>query len=309
MISDSVNDSRRIEQESEASRIAIMDDETFRKHITGCEEKLAGLEKQISGLSERRDRAVLLGEKAKEDAVFVKLSFFQLAHDSLAASLGDIKRTWCKLGDREVGSVFCYPELVLGVSHADESIGFTQDWGLAVVDPAKVEPSSSLNRIILDPGPASILAKEGGLSEAREGEDFEMLPLIGTMTIAEISENPGLLVFMRGCISGSTVGRVNGIETYCRKIDEASEESKWTKELAVLGYDADRPFSKKGDSGSGVFSKDGKLVGMLHAGNPTGRGGRHDVSYVIPWPVLADQMIAFGLLDPQPILVGRIMSE
>lgn len=136
-----------------------------------------------------------------------------------------------------------------------------------------------------------------------------MLPLTGTMTLVEISAEPGLVVFMRGCISGSTVGRVSGIDSYLRTNHKVSEVSEWSRELAVLGYNADQPFSAKGDSGSAIFAKDGRLVGMLTGGYDKAIGGRYDISYLTPWSAQAKQMTAFGLMDPQPILVSHLTAE
>ena len=63
-----------------------------------------------------------------------------------------------------------------------------------------------------------------------------------------------------------TVGRYVGLEAYI--CDEFGIE---TTELAIYNYNKQSgPFSAKGDSGSAIFTGDGRLVGILHSGMSKG---------------------------------------
>jgi len=90
-----------------------------------------------------------------------------------------------------------------------------------------------------------------------------------------------LLVVKNGLTTGTTVGRVNGLESFTRTYEEYGIEQT-SIEIAVLAYDKTRrKFSDPGDSGSIVLSRDGRIVGMLTGG--AGPTGETDIAYLTPY--------------------------
>ncbi|CCL98808.1 uncharacterized protein FIBRA_00813 [Fibroporia radiculosa] len=99
-----------------------------------------------------------------------------------------------------------------------------------------------------------------------------------------------LLVVKNGATTGTTFGRVNGLESFIRHyppygIDETSTE------IAVLRYSKDYPrFSESGDSGPIVLDRTGKIVGVLTGG--VGPTDGTDISYITPYFDIHAQLTA-----------------
>jgi len=99
-------------------------------------------------------------------------------------------------------------------------------------------------------------------------------------------DEPCLIVMKDGSTTDLTVGRLAGTEAYvCNEFGTESVE------LAVYNYDQNYrdknsgPFSAKGDSGSLIFSGDGRMVGLLHSANL--KENASHVSYATPaWWIL-----------------------
>jgi hypothetical protein len=96
-----------------------------------------------------------------------------------------------------------------------------------------------------------------------------------------------LLAVKNGPTTGTTFGRVNGLESITRKYPEYGI-SQEALEFIVCGYDMttgdNAKFSDDGDSGSFVVGRDGRLIGQL-----TGGGGptdKTDKSYITPYYAL-----------------------
>ena len=80
--------------------------------------------------------------------------------------------------------------------------------------------------------------------------------------------DPIFIVGKDGSTTDFTVGRYSGLEAYL--CDETGKESV---ELAVYNYSqAACSFSAKGDSGSLIFTGDGRMLAILHSGMSTGQG-------------------------------------
>lgn len=97
-----------------------------------------------------------------------------------------------------------------------------------------------------------------------------------------------LLVVKNGLATGTTVGRVNGLDSVIR-IYPAYGIKQHSTEVAVAVLARDKKaFSAGGDSGAIVLERGGAIVGML-----TGGGGateRTDVSYLTPYWWLDEQI-------------------
>src|ERR1700733_842654 len=77
-----------------------------------------------------------------------------------------------------------------------------------------------------------------------------------------------LLVVKNGLTTGTTIGRVTGMESFTRTLGFSEYGIKETSmEIAVLPYgNAMGPFSAPGDSGSIVLDRNGRILGMLNGG-------------------------------------------
>ena len=90
-----------------------------------------------------------------------------------------------------------------------------------------------------------------------------------------------LLVAKNGLTTGTTFGRVNGLESFTRHYDHYDIEHV-SIEIAVLPYDkAHGKFSDAGDSGSIVLARDGRIVGMLAGGS--GPADETHITYITPF--------------------------
>ena len=92
------------------------------------------------------------------------------------------------------------------------------------------------------------------------------------------------LAVKNGRTTGTTFGRVNGLESITRHYSDHGLEVK-ALEFIVCGYDAktdgDNQFSDNGDSGSVVVGRDGRVIGLLTGGR--GPIASTDKSYITPF--------------------------
>jgi hypothetical protein len=93
-----------------------------------------------------------------------------------------------------------------------------------------------------------------------------------------------LLVVKNGLATGTTIGRVSGMESFTRVYKE-NKIDKTSVEIGVLPYGNTKgPFSAPGDSGSIVLDRSGRILGMITGG--AGTTDRTDVTYVTPYSFL-----------------------
>jgi hypothetical protein len=89
-----------------------------------------------------------------------------------------------------------------------------------------------------------------------------------------------LLVVKNGLTTGIIVGCANGLESITRNFVEYGIQ-EISIEIAVLPYDHRRgKFPNRGDSGSIVLGRDGRIVGILTGG--AGPPDETDISYLTP---------------------------
>lgn len=97
-----------------------------------------------------------------------------------------------------------------------------------------------------------------------------------------------LIVFKDGNTTGTTFGRLSGMESFVRNYPSYGISSK-TIGIAVYPYsDKDGAFSDAGDSGSIVVDSKGRIVGLLVGG--AGATGGTDVTYLTPYWWIEEQM-------------------
>jgi hypothetical protein len=89
-------------------------------------------------------------------------------------------------------------------------------------------------------------------------------------------------VIKNGSGTGSTLGWVNGLKTLARHYPTTGPSFD-TLELTIIPYsEYQPPFAARGDSGSAVLDREGRLVGMITGGT---EGVREivDLTYVTPF--------------------------
>ncbi|KDQ53029.1 hypothetical protein JAAARDRAFT_61589 [Jaapia argillacea MUCL 33604] len=90
-----------------------------------------------------------------------------------------------------------------------------------------------------------------------------------------------LLVVKHGLTTGTTIGRVTGMESFTRNFNEYGTKET-SMEIAVLPYgNINGPFSGPGDSGSIVLDRKGRILGMLNGG--AGSSDKIDITYLTPY--------------------------
>lgn len=121
------------------------------------------------------------------------------------------------------------------------------------------------------PYPKDGLLQAYGVVQDHEIKNPQQLDVFG---------GPCLLAIKNGLGTGTTVGRVNRLDSFLRTYDEFGIRQT-SLEVAVLTYDFTKRFSAPGDSGSVVLTRDGRIVGILTGG--AGPTWNHDITYLTPY--------------------------
>ncbi|KAG9075984.1 hypothetical protein FRC06_009779, partial [Ceratobasidium sp. 370] len=180
----------------------------YRNEIESCKEQEKGNDAaDVAKAEEYRIETEKLLDKAGEATV------------ELAGFLDQVNKEWRKIRNRVIGRVLRSPPIGLGVSEQH----FTEDWGVFVVDRAKLGDGFQGNKIDLG---TKMKPGEFTLKCFPRGDDnwkFEypigrLLPLEGVITddLMRVPDMRGensercLLVVKRGSATGTTLGRANG---------------------------------------------------------------------------------------------------
>ena len=100
-----------------------------------------------------------------------------------------------------------------------------------------------------------------------------------------------MLVVKNGSATGTTVGRANGLESFKRTYEEHGIVTQTSIEIAVLPYDNKHgKFSDRGDSGSVVLARDGRIFGIITGG--AGSTDEIDITFVTPYWWIEEQIKA-----------------
>ncbi|TFK53866.1 hypothetical protein OE88DRAFT_1732622 [Heliocybe sulcata] len=200
-----------------------------------------------------------------------------------------ITKLWTVAEDRDIGEVI-HVEPIASVGPQK----FTEDWALVALDESKFEWDKFKGNVVYIGASFSILVPQ---DEDRIGyvyPDDGLLQARGAIQLDDIY-NPKqvddngeqcLLVVKNGLATGTSIGRVLGMESYTRVYKEGKID-KTSVEIGVLPYGykrGPRPFSAPGDSGSIVLDRSGGILGMITGG--AGTADDIDVTYVTPYMFL-----------------------
>ena len=104
----------------------------------------------------------------------------------------------------------------------------------------------------------------------------------------DIHGERALLVVKNALTTGTTIGRVNGLESFTRIYTNYGIQHT-SIEIAVLPYDKLHcPFSTPGDSGAIILDRAGRIVALLTSGG--GTSDETDVTYGTPYWWLEEQI-------------------
>ncbi|KAK1231646.1 hypothetical protein PQX77_005244 [Marasmius sp. AFHP31] len=250
----------------------IQDWQAMRKHL---EEQQVG---EPESVSKKRNELLALVEKAREEM------------KELNAFHSKITKLWSLPEDRVIGNVIHVEPIGVGAEPP-----FTEDWALIALDEHKFKGSVQGNVVYIG-GNLSREEYRRRLYPRRDDRINFIYPKNGLLQARGIIQRadihdpkhldahgePCLLVIKNGLSTGTTVGRVLGMESYTRTYTDSYEIKKTSVEIAVVASGKRQgPFSAPGDSGSIVLDRDGRILGMLTSG--AGTTDTTDVTYVTPY--------------------------
>ncbi|KDQ58121.1 hypothetical protein JAAARDRAFT_193575 [Jaapia argillacea MUCL 33604] len=173
--------------------------------------------------------------------------------------------------------------------------GFTNDWALVELYEEKIDWSTFMGNKVYVGGNLSIPDFANTMfpqPSDRVNYQYPQDGLLQAYGIVQDDEihNPQhldvhgekcLLVVKNGSTTGTTVGRINSLDSFTRTYTDYGIKQT-SIELAVLPYDnAHGKFSDIGDSGSIVLARDGRIVGILTGGADS--TVETDITYVTPY--------------------------
>ncbi|KAG8752242.1 hypothetical protein FRC11_008546, partial [Ceratobasidium sp. 423] len=246
------------------------------------------------------------------EAAQEKLNKAKKAVEVLKTFYHNVSAEWDTPESRVLGHVILSPPIELGVG----SDGYTEDWAIIEIDPAKIDRSNFSGNVIDLGTRISIPEFVYMISPNRENPSFEypldrLLKLEGTIpdeemrhpTAVDRNNEPCLMVMKRGNTTGLTVGRANNTFSYVRYYYD--DNVKTSKEWAILPRDSKSgAFSELGDSGSVIVDGRGRMGGLLTAG--AGIIDSSDITYATPTTFLLKRMEEKGLRNPRihPLLTA-----
>jgi hypothetical protein len=220
----------------------------------------------------------------------------------------DVSENWATQESCILGQVILAPPINNGK-------GYTEDWAIIEVDSSKVN-ASNFNGNVLDLGthipPHKFICMICANLPDRRSFEYpldRLLRLEGTIPYEEMfhstaSDDPYLMVTKRGSATDVTIGRANNLCSYARNYDNDGQ-AKTVKEWAILPFDSKSgTFSAKGDSGSVIVDKRGRIGGLLTSGAGTTKST--DITYATPISFLLKAMEDNGLNKPNinPVLTA-----
>ena len=280
---------------------------TFRDSRKELVARIETLTAMMNGYQRRLETAERMGREIP-DTLRQSVSFVEAELYALTQWLHRLDTSFSSENDRSFGQTFAYPPIKFNVgpatSDANGVAGYTEDWCLLETD---IQSDTGLvNHLsLLDIDDRTLALSRSDKSPIMDVDD-DYLRIGGHLTQVDL-ESQSFAVLKNGATSSLTLGITNGLHSYWR------EEIAWSKELAVisLGQESSQSgleyFSQGGDSGSTVIDRQGRVVGMMHAGCKRGKevvwgqdgikvASPTDITYVTPWWWLARRMREFGLV-------------
>ncbi|CAE6509005.1 unnamed protein product [Rhizoctonia solani] len=204
-----------------------------------------------------------------------KLNKLNKDNGKLQAFFKEVNSQWSDIARRTIGFVDWAPSISVDV----DDCHYTRDIGTVELDSHKFKDNFQGN--VVDLGNKFTALELDNMfwpnKSNRSGIKFphdRLLRIQGVVTRELLAtpdcydENgdPLYIVGKNGNTTGFTTGRYSGLEAYL--CDESGRESI---EVAIYNYSRmSGNFSAKGDSGSLIFTGDGRMLAILHSGMPKG---------------------------------------
>lgn len=236
-------------------------------------------EGESANVTNRRNEHLDLVDKAK--AKIVEIDTFH----------NEILKRWTIPEQRVIGEVVHVEPIAVNVAPD----GLTCDWALIELYNDKFDRSTFKgNKVYIGGNLSSLDYGKIMFPHPEDQADYEypkggLLQAFGVIQPDEI-RNPKqldangeecLLVVKHGLTTGTTIGRVTGMESFTRNFNEYGIKDT-LMEIAVLPYgNANGPFSAPGDSGSIVLDRKGRILGMLNGS--AGSTDKTDITYLTPY--------------------------
>jgi hypothetical protein len=279
---------------------------------------------QIEGFVQREeDNDPIDAEEAGKDRAEVQalLDTAKRAIKALEKLRNDVEKHWSKLNNRVLGTVLHSPPICLGVGDRH----FTQDWGVVLIDRAKLgpgfkgnvidlgtsttiqlRPSTNINSIYIYLGTKLSASQFTAKCFPRGDANWKfkyprdgLLPLQGTIPDKQMrapdmwdhSGYPCLLVVKHGNATGTTLGCANGVNSIIREYNMDMSVAGSSMEWTIMPYDSkSSAFSEPGDYGSIIADIRGRIGGILTGG--AGKTKSSDMTYATPWDLVLQQIRA-----------------
>lgn len=209
----------------------------------------------------------------------------------------EVTKQYSTFEQRKIGFVLHAEKIEVSEPHK-----FTNDWALIELYNDKIDWSSFKGNKVFVGGNLSI-ADFGNtmFPQAEDSKDYHypedgLLQAYGVVQDNEMRDpqhldvhgEKCLLVVKHGMATGTTVGRVNGLESFTRIYTYPGINQTYM-EIAVLNYGQPHgKFSSRGDSGSVVLDRIGRIVGIITGG--AGPTGETDISYLTPYWSIEEQI-------------------
>ncbi|KAI0345010.1 hypothetical protein BDW22DRAFT_1405842 [Trametopsis cervina] len=196
----------------------------------------------------------------------------------------EVTQQYTTLGQRTIGFVLHSTKI------ESKPYSFTQDWALIELYNDKIDWTTFQGNKLWLAGNLSFIDFVQTLFPRNQDQTDNDYPIDGLLQACDFVPEAEfhspqhvdthgkkcLLVVKNGLTTGTTVGRDNGVV-------------RISTEIAVLPFDRDRrQFSDRGDSGSVVLDRKGRIVGLLTGGS--GPIGEVDISYITPYWWIQEQI-------------------
>jgi len=299
--------------------IVVLGDEAYRLAVKRVETQIGKLQQDIDG-EERRTKG-LNGrlERGAVDADGTIAGAIRAAERNVESAKrtirkldvlhGNVTKYMSIADNRCIGHVlFVDP---IGVSSDEGPNGYTKDWAALKIRKDAFGEDFQGNKIYI--GTLRLLANPYVCLLYHTGDKLDeptflkrmfphvadrdrygypengLLPLRGVVPESELVKfkqlnangDPALAVVKNGRTTGTTVGWVSKLKSLVRHYDYIGIDF-WSRELTVVPYDgACTTFSAKGDSGSIIADRGGRIVALLTGGG--GLTNATDVTFATPY--------------------------
>ncbi|KAL6308599.1 hypothetical protein BKA93DRAFT_725412, partial [Sparassis latifolia] len=246
------------------------------------------VEGESENVTESRDEHLDLVAKAMREIQRVK------------AIHGEVIENYTTLDQRMIGFILHSEKIEVSI----EPYKFTKDWALIELYNDKIDWTTFKDNKLWVGGNLSI-SEYGNMMfpqpQDRQNYSYPKDGLLQAYDFVRDAEmrNPQqldvhgekcLLVVKNGLTTGTTVGRINGLESFLHVYEDYGISHK-SLEIAVLPYDKTHgKFSDAGDSGSVILDRGGRIVGIVTGSS--GLADETDTTYLTPYWWVEEQVKA-----------------